>query len=150
MAIELTGRQQFGDRNVETHSAGLRGTDQDPHVASGPVPAGPGGIDVPTAVHSHMRAQNQVPGKSHEEVLAACGNGLDGPSNDRTVVGNAVQRREDGLEPRDQMAGHEGVERPGGPEDRVPFRHLQKVWNIQNRVFVLANIGGKFSSRRQT
>jgi hypothetical protein len=56
---ELPGRQQLGDRHVEPDGHGVHRPDDHPHVARRALPARPGGIDVPAAVHPHVRVQDE-------------------------------------------------------------------------------------------
>ena len=61
---------ELGDRNVEPDRLEVRGRHQHSHVARASAPALAGPIDVPAAVHPHVRAQHESAGEVHQQVLA--------------------------------------------------------------------------------
>jgi ribosomal protein L34 len=91
----------------------------DPHVAARPLPPFAGTVDVPAAVHPHVRPEHEAVGKAHEDVLAGGFDAFDGFPGDV----DARQRREHGFEPRHRPSGERPVQRARRAEDRVSLRH---------------------------
>ena len=82
-----------------------------------------GTVDVPAAVHAHVRAQHQAAGEAHQQVLAGRVDALDRPAGERRVVVDPGERGEHRLEADDRLAGQRAVQRARGAEDGVAFRH---------------------------
>ena len=95
---------------LEADRDGVRGADQDAHLARRTLPARGGRIGMPAAVHAHVRVQHEAVREGHQEVLAARGHRLDRPSDDRMVVVDAADGGEHRLEPRDGLAGEDAVQ----------------------------------------
>ena len=93
----------------------------------GPLPALAGPVDVPAAVHAHVRVQDQIAGERHQQMLAARDDRFDGAPDDGVVVGDAVEGGKDRLEPRDGVPAERALQRARGAEDRVAFRHRRRL-----------------------
>ena len=116
-------RLELRDRHVEADRDEVRRRDEHAHVARRPLPALARPVDVPAPVHAHVRAQHEVAGEAHQQMLAAGLDRFDGAAGDRRVVVDARERRVDGLEARHDLPGERAMQRARGAEDRVAFRH---------------------------
>jgi hypothetical protein len=121
--LQLPGRQEFRDRDVERYGREGIGLDCDTHLMAGSAPALAPAVDVPRAVHPHVRPQHERSGKLHQQVLAGGPDALDGAPGDRLVLVDARQVRQDGFESFDGASGERAIQRSGSPENRVAFRH---------------------------
>ena len=71
VAPEVACRQELRDRHVEADGDERRGGDQHAHVARGPLPALARPVDVPAAVHPHVRVQHEIARERHQQMLSA-------------------------------------------------------------------------------
>src|SRR5262245_49041032 len=68
VALEIACSDEFRDRHVEADGDGVRGADEDAHVARRSLPRRSGGVDVPAAVHAHVRAEEQIAGEREQQM----------------------------------------------------------------------------------
>ena len=113
MAVEVGVAHELGDRHVEGHGHPRRRCRSGcaSRVLALPALARP--VEMPRAVHPHVRAQRQAAGEAHQQVLAARLAALDGAAGDRRVVVDARQRRQAGGE-----GGHDACRRARGAARR--------------------------------
>ena len=122
---QIARRDQLRHRDVEADRFELVGRDHHAHVAPRTQPPLAAAVDVPAAVHAHVRAQDEVAGEVHQEVLAG---GADlrsmRPAGDPL---DAVERGEHRLEQDDGLARERALQRARGAEYRVPLRHGRRA-----------------------
>ena len=132
VALEVARREELGDRHVEADGDEAGRGDEHAHVARRALPALAGPIDVPAPVHPHVRAEDEIAGERHQQMLAARRDRLDRPAGDRTIVIDARQRGEGRVEPGDDLAGERALQRPRRAKDRVAFRHISMLLSRQS------------------
>src|SRR3954468_3183765 len=123
LPIQPASRQKFRDRQVEPYGLEPRRGNHAPHVTARLAPAFAGTVDVPAAVHAHVRAQDEITGKVHQQMFAGGADPRDGAAGDRGIfvyAGEGGQRR---FEAHDLVPRQRAMERARGAKDRVPFRH---------------------------
>ena len=115
---------EFGDGDVEGDGVDIWRADDDAHVGAVALPFFVGAIDVPAAGHEHVGEENEVAGEMDEQPFAVGFDFFDGAAGDGRVDFDAFEFGEDGFEGGDGLVGERAVERAGGAEDCVAFRHL--------------------------
>lgn len=70
-----------------------------------------------------MRAQDQIAGEMHEEMLAARLDALDGAADERPVDVHSLELRQYGLKSDDRLTGERAMERARRAENGVAFGH---------------------------
>ena len=111
------GGHELRDRHLERHRDPVGGIDPHAHGLRSAPPALAVTIEMPRAVHAHVRAQDQVAAEHDQVMLAGRLAPLDGPADDRRVDVDAIEVRVGGLEPRDDVAGEHAVHR-SAPRER--------------------------------
>ena len=81
-------------------------------------------VDVPAAVHPHVRAKNEIAAEPHQNVLARRGRRSRRSAGERCVFMNARQRRQHRLETHDLVPRQRAVQRPRRAIDGIPLRHV--------------------------
>ena len=120
-------RAEFGDRNVEADRFEVVSGNEQAHVVAPLAPALAGAIQVPTAVHPQMGAQDERARELDDQILARRGDALDSPAAQRRPIVDARQLRQNGLESRNHFAGERLMQRARGAKNRVAFRHFQFI-----------------------
>src|SRR4051794_26614774 len=95
---ELPAGQEFCNRNVEGHGHVRVGADHDAYLGEGGPPLFSWPVDVPAAVHAHVRVKHEISTEGHQEVLAARGHRFDDAPGDWPVIIDACKRGVDALE----------------------------------------------------
>jgi hypothetical protein len=80
-------------------------------------------IEVPAAVHPHVRVEDKVAGERHQDVLATGGHRFDDAPDDGVVLDYPVELGVDRIEAGDRLSRQCPVESLGCPEDRIALRH---------------------------
>ncbi len=119
---ELLRRHELGDRHVERDRDPVGGVDPDAHRLRAAPPALAVAIQMPRAVHAHVRAQDQIAAEHDQQMLAGGLALLDGAAGDRRVDVDAIEVRVRGVEPRHDVAGEDAVQRPRRAEYRVALQ----------------------------
>src|SRR6266511_4998706 len=114
---------EFRDWNIEADGLEVLRGDHEAHVIAAFPPSLAGAIQMPDAVHSQVRAEEQLSRKFNDQMLAGGTHALDGPAANRRLIIHTGEPRQDGLEPCDHFAGQRAVERARRAKDRVAFRH---------------------------
>ena len=123
VAPQVLDLQHLRDRDVEAHGNKVFGRHNDPHRSAGPLPALAGAIDVPAAIHPHVRSQQQTATEFHQDVFPRRTHPAHQSSRDPVIVMDARQVRKHGLEPDHRFARQRAIERPRRAKDGVSFRH---------------------------
>lgn len=125
-ATEGVGGVKFGDGDVEGDGFEILRVDDDAHVEAMALPFFVGAVDVPAARHEHVSEEDEAAGEMDEEPLAVGFDFFDGAAGDGSVDFDSFEFGEDGFEGSDALVGERAVERAGGTEDCVAFRHGKK------------------------
>jgi hypothetical protein len=133
-ATERVGGVEFGDGDVEGDSVDLRRSNEDAHVEAMAFPFFVGAVDVPAAGHEHVGEEDEVAGEMDEEPFSVGFDFFDGAAGDGRVDFDAFEFGEDGFERGDGLIGERAMERAGGAEDCVAFRHGERVDSRQLKV----------------
>ena len=71
MPPQLLRGQELCDRHVEPDGGDVGRRDEHAHLARRPAPADAGAIEVPRAVHPHVRMKDQIAGERHQQMFPA-------------------------------------------------------------------------------
>src|ERR1700733_2143437 len=116
-------RGELRDRHREPPRLKLRSSCHDPHVPRGPLPALGTTVNVPAAVHQHVRQQNQVAGKINQQPFAASFDLLHHSARHSGVHFHALEFRQDALESCNSFASKCAIERARRAKNRISLRH---------------------------
>jgi hypothetical protein len=89
------------------------------------LPSLAGPIDVPGAVHSHVRAQHQTARERHQKMLADSADLLDGAARDRLVPIDLRKLGKASVEAADRASRQRRVQRSRRTMNAVALRHLE-------------------------
>jgi hypothetical protein len=126
-ATKRVGGVELGDGDIEGDGVDFRRADDDAHVEAMALPFFVGAVDVPTAGHEHVGEEDEPAGKMDEHPFAVGFDFFDGAAGDGRVDFDAFEFGEDGFEGGDGLVCERAVERAGGAEDCVAFRHGGRV-----------------------
>src|SRR5205809_240960 len=96
-------------------STALRNSASDFQMLPRPAPSLPRPVDVPRAIHSHVRVQVYAAFEFDDQMFARSNDLLDLASLER----HAIELGEHGLESPDRFAGERAVQRPRDAQDGV-------------------------------
>src|SRR5262249_9747086 len=134
VTLEVPVAEKLRDWNGERYGLEVARGDQDPHLPAWALPPFTATIDVPAAVHPHVRPQDQVARETHQHVLADGLDSFDRPPGHGRIVVDPVERRKDGFERDDRLAGQGAMERARGAKYRVAFRHFRLLIPFTTRL----------------
>ena len=117
---ELDDRRRLAWRDVFVRA------DHDARLRRSEPPALTGAVDVPLALHAHVRVEDHVfavGGERDEEVLAVRLDGLHGAADDLSPRGGRRHLRSDEIESGDNAASESATQHGRRAKDRVAFGH---------------------------
>src|ERR1700742_1994546 len=110
-------------RNLKGNGFKIICGDHNTHLLARALPAFAAAVDVPTAVHQHVREQDEITGKIDEEPLSSRFNTIHCATCQRRIVMDADQWCVDRLKGDDFLSCQCAVQGACGAKDGIAFRH---------------------------
>src|ERR1035441_5768362 len=113
----------FSHRNAKTDGVKFAGLNHNTHVDGRLLPTFSGTIDVPAAVHQHVRNQSASPGEMNEYPFATRFDVFDGLPPQRRVVIETCQPGKGGTKGRHSLPAQCAIECARRAKDGIAFGH---------------------------